>query len=239
MATVLLVEDDPDIRSVLDFNLRREGFDTVLAEYGSKALRFLSEGQVDLVVLDLMLPDISGLDVCREARRGEGRQVPIIMLTAKGHESDRLEGFECGADDYLAKPFSMRELMMRIRAVMRRFRGQAVAQSESTRLEAHGIIVDQAAHKVFVAGAEVTLTLTEYQLLVMLMQRPGRVFSRRQLLVQVWKMPETVVTRTVDTHVKRLREKLGGAGFAIETVRGVGYRLVDPADMPQGATLQA
>jgi two-component system phosphate regulon response regulator PhoB len=227
MPTVLVVEDDPDIRALLDFNLRQEGFETVVTDYGSKALRCLRESDVDLVLLDLMLPDISGLEVCREARREDGKQIPVIMLTAKGQEADRLAGFECGADDYVVKPFSMREILLRVRAVLRRWEVAAKDAATPGRVQRGDIVIERAAHRVFVQDNEVFLTLTEYELLLMFVRRPGRVFSRQQLLSQVWKMPESVVTRTVDTHVKRLREKLGACGSAIETVRGVGYRFVE------------
>ncbi len=225
MHRVLIVEDDPDISSVVDFNLRKEGFETEVASQGSTALRIVREHPPDVMLLDLMLPDIPGLDVCREVRNNtSNRRVPILMVTAKGQEADRLAGLESGADDYIVKPFSMRELVLRVRAVLRR--AEPVEALQSGRLERGPISIDEAAHRVFVGGEEVALTNTEYKLLVMFVKRPGRVFSRRQLLDQVWNMPGNVVTRTVDTHVKRLREKLGLAGSTIETVRSVGYRFV-------------
>lgn len=225
MNRVLIVEDDPDISSVVDFNLRKEGFETEVAPQGSTALRIVREHPPDVMLLDLMLPDIPGLDVCREVRNStSNRRVPILMVTAKGQEADRLAGLESGADDYIVKPFSMRELVLRVRAVLRRTEPAEAAQA--SRLERGPLSIDEAAHRVFVDGKETALTNTEYKLLVMFVKRPGRVFSRRQLLDQVWNMPGNVVTRTVDTHVKRLREKLGPAGSTIETVRSVGYRFV-------------
>jgi two-component system phosphate regulon response regulator PhoB len=225
MSRVLVVEDDPDISAVLDFNLRKEGFETHLASQGAAALRFLTEREADLVILDLMLPDIPGMDVCREIRANAAtRDLPIVMVTAKDQESDKLLGLECGADDYVVKPFSVRELLLRAKAVLRRSKGPT--KTSVPRLESGTIVVDQGAHRVFVCGEEVSLTHTEHKLLVMFLKRPGRVFSREQLLDQVWNMSGNVVTRTVDTHVKRLREKLGEAGDAIETVRSVGYRFV-------------
>lgn len=229
MSRVLIVEDDPDISAVLDFNLKKEGFETFVADHGAKALRFLQEREADLVILDLMLSDIPGTDVCREIRANSAtRLLPVLMLTARNQESDRLEGLRCGADDYVVKPFSTRELMLRIKAILRR--SKATADVLPSSIEAGPISVDQAAHRVFVDGQETLLTHTEYKLLVMFLRRPGRVFSRQQLLDQVWNMPGNVVTRTVDTHVKRLREKLGPAGNYIETVRSVGYRFVDPRE---------
>lgn len=225
MSRVLVVEDDPDISAVLDFNLKREGFDTYVASHGAKALRFLNERETDLVILDLMLPDIPGLDVCREIRSNTAtKDLPIVMVTAKDQETDKLMGLECGADDYVVKPFSIRELLLRVRAVLRRT--EPISKATPPRIESGPIAVDQAAHRVFINGEETPLTHTEYKLLVLFLKRPGRVFSREQLLDQVWNMPGNVVTRTVDTHVKRLREKMGPMGNAIETVRSVGYRFV-------------
>ncbi len=223
MPRVLIVEDDPDIGAVLDYNLQKEGFETRLTDSGARALRLMRESPADLMVLDLMLPDVHGLDVCRELRNHSATQgVAILMLTAKGQENDRLMGLEAGADDYIVKPFSIRELVLRAKAVLRRSEGANA--DAAARIESGPIVVDEAAHRVFVNGQETPLTNTEYKLLVLFMKRPGRVFTRRQLLDQVWNMPGDIVTRTVDTHVKRLREKLGEAGSAVETVRTVGYR---------------
>jgi two-component system, OmpR family, phosphate regulon response regulator PhoB len=229
MSRVLVVEDDADIRAVVDFNLRKEGFATTVTDRGAKALSLMREVHPDLMILDLMLPDIPGLDVCREVRSDASiRNIPILMVTAKGQESDRLAGLESGADDYLVKPFSVRELILRARAVLRR--ADETGATTASTIEGAGIVVDETAHRVFVHGSETALTHTEYKLLLMFMRRPGRVFSRKQLLDQVWNMPGNVVTRTVDTHVKRLREKLGESGAHIETVRSIGYRFVPPEE---------
>lgn len=230
MSRVLIVEDDLDICSVLEFNLQTSGFQTEVAHKGATAI--MRESPAELVLLDLMLPDISGIDVCRQLRAEATTQsIPIVILTARGQESDRLAGHESGADDYIVKPFSVRELILRIQAVLRR--SKAPEAYPHTRFEGSGIVLDEEAHRVYVHGVETALTNTEYKLLLMFLRRPGRVFSRQQLLDQVWNMPSSLVTRTVDTHVKRLREKLGDAGAAIETVRSVGYRFVEsPASAP-------
>jgi two-component system phosphate regulon response regulator PhoB len=222
MPRILVLEDDPDIGAALDFNLRKEGYDVHLCVQGAQALRYLGEREVHLALLDVMLPDIGGLDVCRQIRSNNLiADLPVIMLTARGADSDRLLGLECGADDYVVKPFLMQEVLLRVRAMLRR--SGALGESVE-RLESGQIVVDQTAHRVFVEGHETPLTHTEYKLLTAFLRRPGRVYSREQLLDHVWNMPWSVVTRTVDTHVKRLREKLGSHGELIETVRGVGYR---------------
>jgi len=183
----------------------------------------------DLVLLDLMLPDIPGTELCRQIK-GDPRtkHLPVVMLTAKGEEVDRVVGFEIGADDYVTKPFSVRELILRLKAVLRRSGPGKTAERPP---ESVGPIrVDVDAHRAFVDGAEIALTPLEFKLLTTLMARLGRVQSREQLLEDVWEMSSEVETRTVDTHVKRLREKLGSGRDLLETVRGIGYRLVDPAD---------
>ncbi len=233
MTTVLLVDDERDLLSVLDFNLRAAGFETILATRGEEALLALRRRLPDLVLLDLMLPDIPGTEVCRRIKADpRTRHVPVVMLTAKGEEVDRVVGFELGADDYVTKPFSVRELNLRLKAILRRAGGGRIA--ERPREQVGPIRVDVEAHRVFVDGAEVVLTPLEFKLLSTFMARLGRVQSREQLLEDVWEMSPEVETRTVDTHVKRLREKLGSGRDLLETVRGVGYRLVDPADQGQG-----
>jgi two-component system phosphate regulon response regulator PhoB len=233
VTTVLLVDDERDLLSVLDFNLRAAGFETILATRGEEALLALRRRLPDLVLLDLMLPDIPGTEVCRRIKADpRTRHVPVVMLTAKGEEVDRVVGFELGADDYVTKPFSVRELNLRLKAILRRAGGGRIA--ERPREQVGPIRVDVEAHRVFVDGAEVVLTPLEFKLLSTFMSRLGRVQSREQLLEDVWEMSPEVETRTVDTHVKRLREKLGSGRDLLETVRGVGYRLVDPADQGQG-----
>jgi two-component system phosphate regulon response regulator PhoB len=229
VTSVLLVDDERDLLSLLDFNLRAAGFETVLATSGEQALSQLRRRVPDLVVLDLMLPDISGTELCSRIKSDpRTKHVPVVMLTAKGEEIDRVVGFEVGADDYVTKPFSVRELVLRVRAVLRRSRSGPTAERAP---EAVGPIrVDVDSHRAFVDGAEIQLTPLEFKLLTTLMARLGRVQSREQLLEDVWGMSSELETRTVDTHVKRLREKLGSGRELLETVRGIGYRLVDPSD---------
>ncbi|HYD41138.1 MAG TPA: response regulator [Anaeromyxobacter sp.] len=229
MTSVLLVDDERDLLSLLDFNLRAAGFETLLATTGEQALSQLRRRMPDLVLLDVMLPDVSGTEICRQIKGDpRTRHLPVVMLTAKGEEVDRVVGFELGADDYVTKPFSVRELVLRLRAVLRRAGGGR--PQERPPPEVGPIRVDLDAHRAYVDGAEVQLTPLEFKLLTTLMSRLGRVQSREQLLEDVWEMSSEVETRTVDTHVKRLREKLGSGRDLLETVRGIGYRLVDPRE---------
>jgi two-component system phosphate regulon response regulator PhoB len=226
MASILIVEDEPDLRDVLEYNLRQAGHETVAAASASEALRLVKARQPDLVVLDLMLPDRPGTDVCRELRAGAPtRGLPILMLTARAEEIDRVVGFELGADDYVTKPFSMRELLLRVAALLRRSQGGAEEPSPLVRFGR--LRVDRAAHRVWVDEQEVELTALELRLLLMLHDRKNRVQSRETLLEEVWGLSSDITTRTVDTHVKRLREKLGPAASYIETVRGAGYRFAE------------
>jgi two-component system phosphate regulon response regulator PhoB len=230
VASVLIVDDERDLLTVVDFNLRAAGLETMLASTGEEALAQLRRRLPDLVLLDLMLPDIPGTEVCRLIK-GDPRtkRVPVVMLTAKGEEVDRVVGFELGADDYVTKPFSVRELVLRVKAILRR--AAASARAAERPPETVGPIrVDVDQHRAWVDGAEVQLTPLEFRLLSLLMARLGRVQSREQLLEDVWEMSAELETRTVDTHVKRLREKLGSGRELLETVRGVGYRLVDPKE---------
>lgn len=221
---ILIVDDEPDLVRTLDYRLRKEGFATAVAQNGRDALRRAAKApRPDLVLLDLMLPDIQGTEVCRSLRAQPATQdVPVIMLTAKGEEVDRVVGFELGADDYVVKPFSMRELLLRIQAVLRRRQAAPAAAEEE--LVAGNLRIDVPGHRVFVSEREVQLTAMEFRLLNTLLLRRGRVQTREMLLSDVWEMNPEIDTRTVDTHVKRLREKLGEAAPLIETVRGVGYR---------------
>jgi two-component system phosphate regulon response regulator PhoB len=229
VTSVLLVDDERDLLSLLDFNLRAAGFETTLATTGEQALAQVRRKVPDLVLLDLMLPDVSGTEVCRQIKADpRTKHVPVVMLTAKGDEVDRVVGFEIGADDYVTKPFSVRELVLRLKALLRRT--GAGRASERPPEQVGPIRVDVDAHRAYGDGAEVTLTPLEFRLLTTLMARLGRVQSREQLLEDVWEMSSEVETRTVDTHVKRLREKLGSGRDLLETVRGIGYRLVDPTD---------
>lgn len=220
---ILIVDDEDDLRALLDINLRREGFATLTAATGAEAIAHCERATPILVVLDLMLPDMTGTEVCRRLRaRQATAAVPVIMLSAKGEEIDRVVGFEVGADDYVVKSsFSVREFVLRIRAVLRRGK---VAEKEGDRRVMGLLEIDEAAHRVYVEGEEIELTATEFRLLMSLATRAGRVQTRGTLLQNVWDMPPDLNTRTVDTHVKRLREKLRSASPYIETVRGVGYR---------------
>jgi two-component system phosphate regulon response regulator PhoB len=221
---VLIVDDERDLRTLLDFNLRQAGYTTAQAATGAEALARARSLRPRVVVLDLNLPDVSGMDVCRLLRGDPAmRDVAILMLTARGAEADRVQGLEVGADDYLAKPFNVRELVLRVESVSRR-RGE-VAPEPRQRLTAGSISLDLDAHLCYVDEQELPLTLQEFRLLVYLIQGRGRVRTRDELLADVWNTSPDVETRTVDTHVKRLRDKLGAAGEIIETVRGVGYRI--------------
>jgi two-component system phosphate regulon response regulator PhoB len=230
MARILVVEDEMDLQEVLAYNLRQAGHTPIVVSSGRDALGAVTDHQPDLVLLDLMLPDVSGIEVCRRLKSENAtREVPIVMVTAKGDEVDRVVGFELGADDYVVKPYSLRELLLRIEAVLRR-RAPAPASGARGPLTFGKLRVDREAHRVWVDEEEVTLTALELRLLSTLLERRGRVQSRPALLDDVWGMSGEVTTRTVDTHVKRLREKLGSAGPYIETVRGVGYRFTPATD---------
>ena len=221
MTTILIVEDETDLRELVAHHVEAAGMTALQAATGSEGLALARSRKPDLVLLDLMLPDIQGTEVCKRLRaEAATKSLPIIMLTARTSEGDRVQGFEVGADDYVAKPFSTRELLLRVRAVLRR-RGEAVQEGEV--VEGGGITVDHARHIVSVGGEEVKMTALEFRLLATLMQRRGRVQTRQTLLEDVWGLSPDLQTRTVDTHVKRLRERLGKAGDHIETVRGVGY----------------
>jgi two-component system phosphate regulon response regulator PhoB len=226
---VLIVEDETDIRDMLAYNLKQEGYDVSTVDTGGAALDEVNQFGPDLVVLDLMLPDISGVEVCRRIRgRDAAPQPAVIMLTAKGEEIDRVVGFEVGADDYVVKPFSVRELVLRVRARMQEVASRASGTTEPDRprrFNVGNITIDADTHRVSVDEREVAVSLLEMQLLLHLARAQGAVCSRRDLLTHVWKYSPGVTSRTVDTHVKRLRDKLGSAGHLIRTIRGVGYRL--------------
>jgi two-component system phosphate regulon response regulator PhoB len=230
MARILVVEDEKDLQEVLSYNLRQAGHTPLVVGAGRDAISAVGQLRPDLVLLDLMLPDVSGVEICRRLK-GDAttKDVPIVMVTAKGDEVDRVVGFELGADDYVVKPYSLRELLLRIDAVLRR-RAPAPAGAGRGLLLFGQLRVDRDAHRVWVGEEEVTLTALELRLLSTLLERRGRVQSRPALLDDVWGMSGEVTTRTVDTHVKRLREKLGSAGPYIETVRGVGYRFTPAPD---------
>jgi len=219
---ILVVDDEPDILELVRFNLTQAGLQVETASTAEQALAALRRSPPDLVVLDLMLPDRPGTDVCREIRRDPSlKGVAVLMLTARGEEVDRVVGFELGADDYVSKPFSVRELVLRVRAVLRR---GAPAVPTGGVLEQGPLRLDAERHRCSVEGRDLELTPKEFALLGALMRRPGRVLSRELLLDEVWGSEISVTLRTIDTHMKRLREKLGSAADLIDTVRGVGYR---------------
>jgi two-component system phosphate regulon response regulator PhoB len=226
MSRVLVIEDEEDLQQILDYNLRQSGCEVSAAVRGKEGLKLAAQQAPDLVILDLMLPDMAGTEVCKQLKADpKTRHVPVLMLTAKGEEIDRVLGFELGAEDYVTKPFSVRELMLRVQAILRRTR---TPQGESSQIFEFGVLrVDRAAHRVWVQGEEIELTALEFRLLTTLADRKNRVQTRAMLLDDVWGIKVDVATRTVDTHVKRLREKLGAAGEYVETVRGVGYRFAE------------
>lgn len=223
---ILVAEDEPDVLSLVANNLQAAGFNVIKAENGLSALNQARETLPSLIILDIMMPELSGLEVCKLLKKdAQTSQIPIIMLTAKAEEVDRIVGLELGADDYISKPFSPRELVLRVKSVMRR----AAGSSESNDLLTLGDIhVDRSRYEVTVNGKRVDFTATEFKLLTMLMERRGRVQSRDTLLNDVWGYESVIDTRTVDTHIRRLREKLGKAADCIETIRGFGYRVNDP-----------
>jgi len=224
-AKVLVVDDEKDIIELVSYNLEKEGFKVVSATAGEKALELVSSEAPKIIILDLMLPGIDGLDVCRELKRSDQTSsIPIIMLTAKGEESDIVIGLELGADDYITKPFSPRVLVARVKAVLRRKESK---KEEEDIIRINQLSIDLVRHQVTYRGKTLTLTSTEFNLLIVLAQNRGRVFTRDQILDKAWKEESFVVDRTVDVHVRRLRQKLGQASQFIETVRGVGYRFKD------------
>ncbi|NDD34117.1 MAG: phosphate regulon transcriptional regulatory protein PhoB [Rhodobacteraceae bacterium] len=222
--TVLLVEDEPAQRELLAYNLEAEGFDVIAADNGEDGLILVDENDPDLIVLDWMMPQLSGIEVCRRLKsNSKTRQIPVIMLSARAEEVDRVRGLETGADDYVVKPYSVIELMARVKAHLRRIRAAAVGD----RLEYADIMLDPETHKVFRSQSELKLGPTEFRLLSTFMEKPGRVWSRDQLLDRVWGRDIYVDTRTVDVHVGRLRKALCqyGGDDPLRTVRGAGYSL--------------
>jgi len=239
MARIVVVEDEPDLRQVLAYNLRDAGHEVFVAAEGRKGIELANEEHPDVVLLDLMLPDMSGLEVCRTLKASDKtKDIPVVMVTARGEEIDRVVGFELGADDYVVKPFSVRELLLRLRAVLRRGVVPATEVAPVSDQIHFGILtIDSGAHRVWIESEEVALTPLEFKLLCTLYERRNRVQSRGVLLDDVWGASQENMTRTIDTHVKRLREKLGPAGAYVETVRGVGYRFVGrppEPDAPSG-----
>ena len=223
--TILVVEDEVDILDLVEFNLRQAGFEVLRALDGAAGLQLALNERPDLIVLDLMLPKMDGKEVCKRIRQDdETRNIPVLMLTAKTSEIDRIIGFEIGADDYVNKPFSPRELVLRVQAILKR----ALDTEPSTAvLRFNGLLIDPEKHRVEVDGAEVSLTATEFSLLSFLASNAGRVLGREVLLDRVWGYAYEGYARTVDTHIRRLRQKLGSARDRIETLRGLGYRFKD------------
>ena len=224
---ILVVEDEKDLADLMQFNLRQSEFDTMAVPDGEQALATVQARNPDLILLDLMLPGIAGTEVCRQIKSSPGtRGIPVIMVTARGEEIDRVVGFELGADDFVTKPFSMRELILRVRVLRRGANGEPDPLQE----EVGPLRIDVQSHRAFAGGEELLLTALEFKLLATFMSRVGKLQTRNALLRDVWGVSGEMQTRTVDTHIKRLREKLGAGRDLIETVRGSGYRMVDPQE---------
>ena len=234
MSRILVIEDEPALQQVLDYNLRREGHEVLIAPSASEGLRLALEARPDLILLDWMLPDRSGTEVCRTLKLGKDTsEIPVVFVTARTEEVDRIVGFEVGAADYIVKPFSIRELVLRVQAVLRRRRATAGPRPTV----AFGCLsFDEGAHRAWVDDQEIELTLIEWKLLLALHESRDRVQTRGALLEGVWGADVSVTTRTVDTHVKRLRDKLLRAGEYIETVRGIGYRFAAAPPLSSAAT---
>ena len=222
---ILVVEDEPDINKTVSYNIANEGLKPLSALNLTEAESYISSNNISLIILDLMLPDGSGLDFCKKLKSSNAySDIPIIIVTAKDDEVDKVVGFELGADDYVTKPFSVRELMLRIKAILKR-NSKDMAQNTSSKIETFGILsINEDSHEVFINDDEIILTALEFKLLKHLLDRRGRVQTRDQLLSDVWGYSTHITTRTVDTHVKRLREKMGVMGKHVQTIRGVGYR---------------
>ena len=222
---ILVVDDEPDALELIEFNLQAAGYEVVTAADGAEGLKKARTAAPALILLDVMLPEMDGMEVCKTLKRDPTTAViPIIMLTAKGAEIDRVLGLELGADDYVTKPFSPRELILRVKGLLRRGRP---AEEKADRLNLGDLQIDIPRHEVLIQGKRIELTATEFKLLTVLAQRKGRVQSREKLLQDVWEYDNLIDTRTVDTHMRRLREKMGRAAKYLDTVRGVGYRLVE------------
>ncbi len=219
---ILIVEDDQNISRLVKYNLEKSGFRTTLVITGEQALEFLSGQKVDLIILDVMLPKMDGFETCRRLKDDSRLlSIPLVILTARGEEVDRVVGFELGAEDYVVKPFSPRELILRIKTILRR---REAKQNPKELFCCGDLEIDVPRHRVTVKNKEIVLTPMEFKLLVTLIERRGRVQSREEILSSVWNIESDITTRTVDTHIKRLRQKLGKVGDRLETIRGVGYR---------------
>ncbi|MEO0796157.1 MAG: response regulator transcription factor [Verrucomicrobiota bacterium] len=224
---ILVVDDEPDVTELVEYKLRQAGYQVATINDPLLIMGTAREFQPDLVILDIMMPELSGIQICRMLRADPSMcKIPIVFLTARGEAEDRVKGLETGADDYISKPFDSRELLLRVTAVLRRLDRPSGEEGGST-LTISNVVLDVEKHRLTLAGSPVELTATEFKLLRLLMERKGRVQSREHLLVNVWNYEADIETRTVDTHIRRLREKLGEESNIIETVRGVGYRAVD------------
>jgi len=224
---ILVLDDEPDVTELLEYKLEHEGYRVEVLNDSLEFIAKVREFEPDLMILDIMMPELNGLQLCRIARSDPSmKDIPIIFLSARGEAEDRIKGLETGADDYLSKPFNARELQLRINNMLHRTSSTAEPAGQS-RIKIAGVVVDDELHQMTVDGKNVVLTATEFRLLKLLMERKGRVQSREHLLVNVWHYDTDIETRTVDTHVRRVREKLGPYAHLVETVRGVGYRAVD------------
>ncbi len=230
---ILIVDDEPDVTSLVAYNLKAKGFIVETLNNPNAAIGAAHRFKPDLVILDVMMPDLDGIRLCRMLRADPAfKSTPVIFLTARAEEHDRVQGFETGADDYICKPFSTKELTLRVQAIFRRAATDAVPPPGEKQLRAGRITLDNERHIVAIDGSPVDLTVTEFKLLQLLMERRGRVQTREHLLLNVWNYETEIETRTVDTHVRRLREKLGGEAPWIETIRGVGYRFAENTPAP-------
>ncbi len=222
MSTVLVIDDEKDLQELVRYNLEKEGFDVIMARDGTSGLEIALRHRPDLIVLDLMMPGMDGLEVCRRLRSDDrGKRVPLLMLTAKATEADRVVGLELGADDYVTKPFSPRELVARIKAILRRASSQPEAAETIRRGD---LLIDVSAHLVKYAGREIQLTATEFRILQFMATRPGRVLKRDEIIESALDRDSDIFDRTIDVHITAIRRKLGKGGELIETVRGFGYR---------------
>lgn len=226
--SILIVDDEADLRNVLDFNLRSAGFSTITAIDGRDALFKARKNRPDLILLDVMLPDMQGTYVCEELKKNsETKHIPIVMVTARGSEGDRIGGFEHGADDYVTKPFSVREVVLRVQAILKRVSAEGQEPFAGNEIRFGKLRMDTLRHRVYYRKEELALTATEFRLLKTFLENRGKIQTREALLASVWGEDISVTPRTVDTHVKRVREKLGPVEHYIETVRGVGYRFLE------------
>ncbi len=226
---ILIVDDEPDVTELVSYQLRAKGFAVEALNNPTQSIARIRSFQPDLVILDVMMPEISGIQICRMLRADpKTKTIPVVFLTARAEEADRVLGLEVGGDDYICKPFSVKELILRVQGLLRRASGAEGADDQPKRLEIGAIALDSERHAATLRGAPIELTATEFRLLRLLMERKGRVQTREHLLLNVWNYETEIETRTVDTHIRRLREKLGDQADLIETLRGVGYRMIDP-----------